>query len=142
MGVFVRVGEEAGPEVLLRRRPEEGLLAGMWEFPSAVVGGRAGDRAVARAVVELAGSLGLEMEEGVGRALEVVPHAFSHLHVNYRPWRVRVAADRGEGGTFDSGAGPLRWVDPADPGGLTLPVAQRRIAMLARPEVGRAREMR
>lgn len=128
VGVFVRRGE-GGDRVLLRRRPDEGLLAGLWEFPSVPLGARAGARALAAAVGELARGLGLVAGDAPGGALEPVPHAFSHLHVTYRPWVVGVRAAKG--GSLGQGRGDpagSRWADPADPGELALPVAQQRIA--------------
>lgn len=119
VGVFVRDGR-----ALLRRRPAEGLLAGMWEFPSKIVGLRAGDRAVGDAVRALAGELGLTGVGGSGEALDPVPHPFSHLHVTYRPWVMTVEGEIADAQT-------MRWTPLDDPGDLALPVAQQRIAALA-----------
>lgn len=127
VGVFLRT-DGLPRRVLLRKRPSRGLLAGLWEFPSAVVGPRAGEPAVESAVGELADALGLALRDGPGLALPSVAHAFSHLHVTYRPWLVEVDAPRAPAA---GAADPLRWVDPTDPGDLALPVAQQRIAALS-----------
>ena len=129
VGVFLRDGPD-GDRVLLRRRPPEGLLAGMWEFPSELVGARPGDRAVGDAVRHLAVTLGLSPGIESGMALDPVPHLFSHLQVTYRPWLIRVD-DAVATETSSAGGVVLRWVDPSDPGELALPVAQQRIAALA-----------
>lgn len=135
VGVFVRSAHgnapADAPRALLRRRPAEGLLAGLWEFPSVPLGLRAGDRAVQGAVRELAADLGLTVVDGPGEPLDPVPHQFSHLHVTYRPWMVAVGGDVGAVDGETASDEPLRWTPLDDPGDLALPVAQQRIAALA-----------
>jgi A/G-specific adenine glycosylase len=107
--------------VMLRRRPPNGLLAGMWAFPERSIGGET-DGAARRGADEvhgLAHDLGLVV--GAARALPEVLHRFTHLEARYVPWALEVtSAPRSE---CDDEA----WVDPGDPGGRALPVAQRRI---------------
>lgn len=140
VGIFVRVPkdearsqparDEAGgsdrPSALLRRRPAEGLLAGLWEFPSVALRSGTSDGTGGDTVRTLATELGLAPAGGAGQALEPVLHRFSHLHVTYRPWVIAVA----DGASV--AAGELRWAPLDDPGDLALPVAQQRIAALAR----------
>ena len=120
VAVAVRASEE-GIRMALRRRPEGVMLAGMWEFPAVEVDGPEG------AEVAVAGLVG--DGPGGGEALPPVPHAFSHLHVTYHPVLVRV-----EPGTKPPGG--ARWLRPDDVADLPLPVAQRRIAQVARRALG------
>jgi hypothetical protein len=83
-------------------------------------------------VTTLARELGLTPAGDSGQGLEAVAHAFSHLHVTYRPWLLVVdggAGSPGEAPGAGGGGDPatLRWVDPVDPGDVALPVAQQRI---------------
>lgn len=120
VGVFAR-----GGQVLVRRRPDEGLLAGLWELPSVTVAGEAHEGAVEAAVRALGAGLGLALDAEAGRTLDPVPHLFSHLHVTYRPCLVGVAEGRAAPELAEGES--LRWIDPADPGGLALPVAQQKV---------------
>ncbi len=90
--------------VLVVRRPKEGLLGGMWEFPSVELSGTAAAREprnrksnrhlrhcrMATAAVERLGELGFH---GVARGtLAPVRHTFTHLRARYHPVLVRVGA--------------------------------------------------
>lgn len=136
----VRVAVSPRGRVLVARRPREGLLGGMWEFPAvevahgvepeAPVAGPAGRRA--RTVADgAAGAAGAHAarpmrvaETAAGTVVELpaVTHRFSHFTAVYRPRRVEVAAERGEAG---------RWVTLSELAELALPVAQQRIARAA-----------
>lgn len=100
--------------LLMRRRPDEGLLAGLWEFPDA-------------AAVE--GELEVPLDGHV--PLDPVEHAFSHLRVTYRPVVVTL-----DDATRPSVAAPYRWVDEGDRAELALPVAMQRILASALRVVG------
>lgn len=102
--VAVRGGGEAPTCLALRRRPETGLLAGMWEFPAEVVDA----------------SREPGSSPGPGRPLPAVRHAFTHLHVTYRPVLVRYPLDA------EPPDGCV-WVELNATGGLPLPVAQQSI---------------
>ncbi len=98
------------PRVWLRRRPDEGLLAGLWEFPSF-----SANEAEAADVAS------------AGEPLAPVRHLFSHLHVTYRPYVLyRSSAE------VDGRGEASQWVDLSDLGGVAVPVAQQKIAALAR----------
>jgi A/G-specific adenine glycosylase len=103
--------------VLLERRPEDGLLGGMWAFPEVEVSA-AGD--AAGAALEVAARLGARGDASVPpEALPTCEHRFTHLHATYLPYLV-------EGSAADT-SGDLLWLDLAEPSGVALPVAQRRI---------------
>ncbi len=129
------------PEVLMRRRPEEGLLGGLWEFPGKevqVVGDRSGDE-LAAAASETAVALGRELGvPGMRTALQgsedgeawkgpgdrrpiplpTVFHTFSHRKVSYHPFMYLLK---------DLGCEGLRWVGWRELAHLPIPVAQRAI---------------
>jgi A/G-specific adenine glycosylase len=109
--------------VLLTRRPENGLLAGLWEFPAAIVQPAETARAAARRA--LAG-LGLRVAPRAGRMLGLVPHVFSHRREHYHVFRYtrRTSAPA-------SNDENVRWIAPRDVDSVTLPAAQQRIAALA-----------
>jgi A/G-specific adenine glycosylase len=131
--VAVEGGEEGPYRFLLRKRPTEGLLAGMWEFPGLERGGEdEGGEGVQKGVAvpglevelrELGRSLDVPVDSG-SVALPPVIHRFTHLKLHYRPLFVRMAAaarppEPGDG---------IRWVSGGELAELPMPVAQRRIA--------------
>ncbi|HUP19541.1 MAG TPA: A/G-specific adenine glycosylase [Gemmatimonadota bacterium] len=96
--------------LLLVRRPEAGLLGGMWEPP-----GEHRPAAVQALIVDA--DLGPEMDP--------VVHVFSHKRVTYHP-RIHHAP----AATLRDGAG-VAWVTGERLSGYALPVAQARIARRA-----------
>ena len=115
VAVFAALGS-AGWAVLVRRRPAEGLLAGLWELPSAQVDDSASDAKVAQALLALAEARSVEVGAAGWAELDPVVHKFSHLHVTYRPWLIRA---EGRGGSTDD---EVRWIEGSEAGGVTLPV--------------------
>ena len=117
---------------LLRRRPAEGLLAGLWEFPGLEV--TDGVDAAPR-VRELVGALmdaagisslaecGRPDEQGALVAMPPFEHLFSHLRVRYLPYVVRVAVPPG----LSTPTETLRWASARDAVNVPLPSAQRRL---------------
>lgn len=134
--------DEVGRTVV-RRRPDDGLLGGMWEFPTVEPDGDVRSaEAAARAAAEV-GAAGEELDEP--RALEPVSHAFTHLKMLYRPFLLRAASlpdfPEDASGSDSPAAGergaarrspsvralPLDGLDA-----VPLPVAQQKIARRAR----------
>lgn len=105
--------------VLMNKRPEQGLLAGMWEFP--MVETNADSANIKREVLQdgLRSRFGLDAE--VLEPLMDVQHTFSHLHWNLEVWR----CDWIEGEELPSAA---RFVTLEEISSLTLPVAHQKIA--------------
>ena len=99
-------------EVFLQRRPESGLLAGLWAFPES------GHEIVSSYAVHL----GLS-PMGKPAALPPVEHRFTHLHVRYVPTMLEVDRDERVGGVGERG----RWVGLDGLEELALPVAQRKV---------------
>ena len=111
-GVLVALSPRG--RVLLVRRPDEGLLGGMWEFPAEEVDGEGDARAL---VAQRRGGAGAVCE------LPAVVHRFSHFKAIYRPVRLAVASE------WREAAG--RWVRPREMAEMALPAAQQRIAQSA-----------
>ncbi|HKK94428.1 MAG TPA: A/G-specific adenine glycosylase [Longimicrobiales bacterium] len=119
-----------GWRVAMRRRPTDGLLGGMWEFPE------------------------WEHDHDPPRAdaLPEVGHVFSHFRATYRPFVMEVVPEPSTDRAADiaedipvrpplgspllgpDGAEPdePRWIHSAEFGDLALPVAQRKIAGFVR----------
>jgi len=111
-----------GGRVLVVRRPDEGLLAGLWEFPWAEAPAEAdAGPALAQNVARRYGLL-----VRVERELAPVRHVFSHVE-----WRLRIYACRRVGEEGPPALGPglteHRWASPAELARLTFGRAHRRI---------------
>ncbi|WP_018749753.1 A/G-specific adenine glycosylase [Paenibacillus sanguinis] len=103
-------GELAG-RVLVRQRPDTGLLARMWELPHIPAGAVAGEGAglpdgpaMDRLAAELAGAGFPARPEG---AMMNAEHTFSHIHWNLRVFRFSAAEVRATAGRGVSDAASL-----------------------------------
>jgi A/G-specific adenine glycosylase len=120
VAVVVRDGQ-----VLINKRPEQGLLAGMWEFP--LVETDAPSRAMKEDVLikHMKDRFGVELE--VQEMLTHIQHTFSHLQ-----WNMDVyLCDWIDGGDLPPTA---RFVSPQELGGFAFPAAHQKI--LERLELG------
>lgn len=105
--------------LLIQRRPEEGLLGGLWEFP----GGKRepGEDLEQTCRRELREELGIEV--AVQDLFAVVPHTYTHFKITLHAFRCRLT-----GGTLQSTSGlPIRWVALNDLDDYAFPRANRRI---------------
>ena len=135
------VGIDPAGRILLAKRPEEGLLAGMWEFPSGEVRDSDPDTVARSALRQLAifGASGRRAE-----FLASVRHTFTHLRATYHPVVVRL--DRGRSPIPEREAAGHRkqpehaWIRPAETAGYALPVAQQKIARLVEAWMRKAGE--
>jgi A/G-specific adenine glycosylase len=116
--------------VLLERRPEGGLLGGMWAFPEARV---TSDAEVEPAAVSIAGRLGSNRTAAPPELLPVCEHRFTHLAATYLPVLLEVASEDGM-----PADGSVLWLPLTTPSRVALPVAQRRIAESARDRLARS----
>ena len=106
-------------KILLVRRPDEGFLGGLWEFP--------GERcrttetapeACRRAVLDRAG-----LKVAVGEPITRVRHAYTHFKIT-----LEVFACRWESGRVHlDGPVAFRWVQPHDLQGFPLPGAMKKV---------------
>jgi A/G-specific adenine glycosylase len=103
--------ERGDGAVLLRRRPEEGLLGGMMEVPST-------DWLPVPADANAAAPLRAEWKK-LSRRVE---HGFTHFHLILDIWRAR-AIDTAE----ILSRGDYRWVQPGDLAGEALPSLMRKV---------------
>ncbi|KAM6938789.1 adenine DNA glycosylase [Lycodopsis pacificus] len=82
--VVVRPGEDGEDEYLLTQRPNKGLLAGLWEFPSLLQGEKSAGMKEKRALcAQISGLLGTHLTESLFRYVGEVVHIFSHIHQTY-----------------------------------------------------------
>lgn len=103
---------------LLQKRPDDGLLGGMWAFPELLR-----DDGSYPAVERLAGEFGLRTV-GEPRPLEAVEHRFTHLAARYVPVAVEVAPVVPD---VAEQRDDVRWMGPKGRTDTALPVAQRRV---------------
>jgi A/G-specific adenine glycosylase len=120
--LVVGVIETAAGETLLVRRPERGLLAGLWCFPADPLA--EGDDAEVVVTALARRSIGSALAAANPYAIGTLAHAFSHRHERYHVFRL--AASRTA--AVDQG----KWITWDALSSYALPVAQRRIARLAR----------
>ena len=109
-------------QVLIQRRPEDGLLGGLWEFP----GGKreAGERIEDTCVRELREELGIEV--AVDGLLHRLSHAYTHFKITLYAFRCSLTA-----GTPASKAGqPVRWAPLDTLSEYAFPRANRRLIEL------------
>ena len=139
-------------ELLMVRRPADGLLGGLWEFPAVEIGVgnatptggalRVGNSLNKRCRARLE-DLGVQLSTRTLRfkVLPEVRHTFTHLKAVYHP--ILVVGVRSGGAKAIRSDGPVpdehegdhnsehQWVLPDQVEHLPLPVAQRRILDLA-----------
>lgn len=102
--------ERADGAVLLRRRPEKGLLGGMMEVPSTVWGEGEGSDAEAPLAARWTKLPGM------------VTHTFTHFHLELAVWRAEEVVD---GALRDDG--DYRWTPRAHLAGEALPTVMRKV---------------
>jgi len=118
--VAVALVEDPAGRLFVRRRPEEGLLGGLWAFPGSRV--RPGEPAQA-AALRAAAACG-ERPAGEPRFIGTVDHAYSHYAVRLHGFRFSLPCA--------PPAGPgARWVRPADLGRYPFAISNRRLLALA-----------
>ncbi len=107
-------------QVLIARRPQSGLLGGMWEFP----GGKqeAGESLDASLIRELHEELGVSVE--VGRKVGVFKHAYTHFRVTLHAYLCHILS--GEPSAL--AADEIRWVTLPDLSGYPMGKLDRMIS--------------
>lgn len=120
--------------LLVTRRPPQGLLGGLWEFPGGKL--QPGESAAAACVREIREEVGLDV--AVEEPLAQVRHVYSHLRVRLHVFRCRFVAGRvRRNGPIDH-----RWARVADLERLAFPAANRRFIPLLQPRAGEDRRGR
>ena len=116
--------------VLITRRPEEGLLGGLWEFPG---GKLREDESPAEACVrEIKEEVNLDVD--IEEPLTQVRHAYSHFRIHMHVFRCRFTAGR----VRLNGPADHRWVRIADIDRFAFPRANHKfIPLLKQPAAGK-----
>jgi A/G-specific adenine glycosylase len=117
--VTAAVLERAG-QVLITRRPENGLLGGLWEFPGGKL--KSGESLPDGLRREICEELGAEI--AVGEPVGVYRHAFTHFRITLHAFRCTLLA--GEPRPLE--ASDLRWVSLADLAVFPMGKVDRQIA--------------
>jgi len=123
-----------GPQVLLARRPAEGLFGGLYELPGDML---AEGEDPADAAVRVAWSrLGLRAEAGL--PLGRVQHTLTHMHLLLHVLPLRVSAPAASAAPTLAWYTAGTWADPAQPGELGLSTLSRKALRLLSPAGGAA----
>ncbi|XP_030583481.1 adenine DNA glycosylase isoform X2 [Archocentrus centrarchus] len=82
--VVTRPGDKDEENFLLIQRPNKGLLAGLWEFPSLLLEEENSEKNQKRALCdEISRILGVHLTESLLQYVGEVVHIFSHIHQTY-----------------------------------------------------------
>jgi A/G-specific adenine glycosylase len=107
-------------QVLIARRPENGLLGGMWEFPGGkLMNGESLAEGLRREICE---ELGAEI--AVGEPIGVYRHAFTHFRITLHAFQCTLL--KGEPRPLE--ASDLRWVSPGELPDYPMGKVDRQIA--------------
>ncbi len=128
-GIIQRNGK-----ILIGRRPDRGLLGGLWEFPGRKVQpGETLTRAIRR---ELKEELGIGVEPGP--AVSSVKHAYTHFTVSLTGFFCRIR--RGTPRPLIHSA--LKWIQPTGIHRFAMPEANRKLLRSISSRFGRGRGCR
>ena len=102
----------------IQRRPPEGLLGGLWEFP----GGKIEAKETPESCLyrELKEEIGVKVT--ISRKLPLVKHAYTHFRVILHPFECRL-----DGGKLKKTETPQRWVRREEFSKYAFPMANRKI---------------
>ncbi len=106
-------------EVLIQKRPEDGLLGGLWEFPGGKV--EPGETFEAACRREVREELGIDV--AVESAFHRLSHAYTHFKITLHAFRCRLVA----GVPRSPGGQPVRWVAVEALPEYAFPRANRRL---------------
>jgi A/G-specific adenine glycosylase len=110
--------------LMVRRRPLEGMLGGLWEFPDAIVPEGEDPAGAAGRLLQDYGLSGVAVEAGRVR------HAYSHFRLDLRLFRCEAKETFGVAEAVES-----RWLDPEALAALPLHGAHKKaLALLSRQE--------
>ncbi len=104
--------------LLIARRPQRGLLGGLWELPGGRAESSGGLEEALRRILRR--DLGLHIE--VGEPLDRVRHGYTHRRVTLHPFRCRYLGE-----SRASQVALFQWVPCSRLGGYAFPAAHRRI---------------
>ncbi|NXL33015.1 MUTYH glycosylase, partial [Glaucidium brasilianum] len=105
--VLERRGCHGTPEYLIVQRPDSGLLAGLWEFPSLLLPQGLQEEKQQEALADhLQAWMGWPVAAGDLQLIGEVVHIFSHIHQTYVVYSLPLDGDV----TLDPTSSPSRWV--------------------------------
>lgn len=107
-------------QVLIAKRPDKGLLGGLWEFPGGKL--EAGEDLAAALQREIYEELNVEVR--VGASMGVYRHAYTHFKVTLHAFRCELV----KGEPQPMVASDLRWVSPGELEEFPMGKIDRRIA--------------
>ena len=108
-----------GTRILIGKRPTEGLLGGLWEFPGGKIEpGEAPETAAARELREE-----MCIEAVIGRQIAVVPFAYSHFRITLHAYEAAWTA----GEPCGRAVSEWKWVRPGELRDYAFPAANRPI---------------
>ena len=117
----IRARRGGGEKILIDRRPEAGLLGGLWEFPGGKVEpGETLPDALAREIRE---EVGLAVT--VGEELCIVEHAYSHFRITLHAFACELANPRSRPRAI--ACDEVKWVAPAALKNYAFPKANHKI---------------
>ncbi len=105
--------------VLIGRRPDEGLLGGLWEFPGGKM--EPGETPAEAAARELREEMCIDV--AIGDLIAVVPHAYSHFRITLHAFDAAWV----DGTPCGRAVSEWRWVRPAELAEYAFPAANRTI---------------
>ena len=89
-------------QLLIQRRPESGLLGGLWEFPGGKIeAGESGENALLREIKEETG-----LDVSIGEEIGTIQHAYTHFKITLTAW----FCDWTKGQAQTHAASENRWV--------------------------------
>ena len=106
-------------QVLIGKRPAEGLLGGLWEFPGGKI--EPGETPEAAAARELREEMCIEA--AIGRPIAVIPHAYSHFRITLHAFEASWVTGEPCGRSVTE----WRWVNPDALSDYAFPAANRMI---------------
>jgi len=106
-------------EILIQRRPEDGLLGGLWEFPG---GKQEPDEALEETCRrELREELGIDI--AVVAPFQTLAHAYTHFKITLHAFRCRLL----QGMPVSANGCPVQWIPVAALKDFAFPRANRRL---------------
>ncbi len=115
--IVVAVITDSSGQMLIQKRPENGLLGGLWEFPGGKV--EKGETLPDALRRECREELGVEVK--VGKEITTIRHAYTHFKILLTAFHCTITS-----GTLTSEL-PLRWVTMEDITSLPFPKANHKI---------------
>ncbi|MDX1429662.1 MAG: (deoxy)nucleoside triphosphate pyrophosphohydrolase, partial [Rhodothermales bacterium] len=108
--------------LFIQRRPEDGLLGGLWELPGGKI--RDGETAHEACLREVMEEVGVAVT--IDEQLSVVRHAYSHFKVVITPFTCSVS------GPMPIDHKESKWVEREDVGRFAMPMATRKVLRMLR----------